>query len=126
VVGRLLVTTGVIACLALSACGGSGDTSSTTPPPPPDQTSVHWSRCAGGAFQISTSGMSCVAARQFASIEAFGKATTGGTDAEIAKSDPRTFTSGAFHCTAFPEGVNAAWHVLCAYRDKHVSFFIAP
>ena len=100
-----------------------GTTTSSSTTTTTDQTSIHWSRCPGGRFQISTSGMSCVAARQFASTEEFGKATIGPVSPNPI---PHNFITGAFHCTAFPEGVNAAWHVLCAYRDKHVSFFITP
>ena len=116
---KVVAITGLIATIALSGCGG-GDSSTTTTT---DQTSIHWSRCPGGRFQISTSGMSCVAARQFASTEAFGKPTIGPISPNPI---PHNFITGAFHCTAFPEGVNAGWHVLCAYRDKHVSFFITP
>jgi len=70
--------------------------------------------------------MTCPGADHFVSNEALGRAPTGGTPAELAKSDPRNFTAGAFRCTGFPEGRNAAWHVLCTHGDVHVSFFITP
>jgi hypothetical protein len=121
---RPLVVTGLVLALALAACGGS-DTSTVTSQPP-NKTALHWSRCAGGFFQISTVRMSCRGADHFVNNEALGSATTGGAPAELAKSDPRNFTAGAFRCTGFPEGVNAAWHVLCTHGHVHVSFFITP
>jgi hypothetical protein len=120
---RLLCATGVIVCLALSACGGGNDSSSTTTT---DQTAVHWTRCAGGFFQISTAGMSCHAAKHFVSKEALGKTPSGGTNAQVNNSDPRNFTAKPFECTGFPVGRGAAWHVLCVHGDQHVSFYITP
>jgi hypothetical protein len=119
---RLLVATGVIVCLSLSACGGGNNPTSTTTAP--DQTAVHWTRCPQNGFGESVAGISCRAhgARPYR----FPARNITGSAGRIRQSDPRTFTGHGFDCTQFPLEDGFGWHVVCARGDQHVSFYLTP
>jgi hypothetical protein len=119
---RLVVLTGAIVCLALSACGGGNDSSSTTAPP--DQTAVRWSRCPISGRGESVAGISCRArgARPYR----FPAKNITGSAGRIRHSDPLTFRGHGFDCTQFPLEDGFGWHIVCARGEQHVSFYSTP
>jgi hypothetical protein len=121
---RFVAIAGLMAVVALSACGGEDSSATTTPPP--DQSGLDWSRCSRSDYLTSTVGISCQDADRFINREALGKTPTGGKPQALLKADPRNFEVGAFDCTAFAVQVGAGWHVFCQRADRHVSFFISP
>jgi hypothetical protein len=116
---RLVVLTGVIVCLALSACGGGNDSPSTTTTA---QASVHWSRCPDSNFGMSVAGMSCREGRR----HMYATRNSTGTAESIRTSDPRTFTREGFDCTQFPLEDGFGHHIVCARGDQHVSWYSTP
>jgi hypothetical protein len=133
---RLLVISGTIATLLLSACGGGSSSTSQVDGTGQGATGVadvvpapgvHWSNCGPRLYGMSTSGISCHAAQGFVDEKAMGKAPTKGARHHyVPKSAPRNFTAGGFSCTQFPVPDNFGWHYLCSRANQHISFYISP
>ena len=119
-VTRLLVLAGILAVLALSACGGGSSATTITD----HITRIHWSRCPH-AHGASVSGMSCRAAK--AEQHRFlDKGDTTSSAARIRTSDPQYFGEDGFACTQFPLEDGFGWHIVCSRGNQQLSYYRTP
>ncbi len=118
-VTRLLVLPGILAVLALSACGGGSSTTTITD----HITRIHWSRCPH-AHGASVSGMSCRAAE--AEQHRLPVENITGSAARIRTSDPLIFAKDGFACTQFPLEDGFGWHIVCSRGNQQLSYYRTP
>jgi hypothetical protein len=121
---------------AESPRGGTGGGSSAAAAPRDHKpVAVRWTRCppshgdppGASNWAGSVAGISCHALGKLI-VRHFLRYPTNapsGSDA-IRVSDPSTFHSAGFHCTAFPLEDGGGWHNVCDQGDRHISFFFTP
>ena len=130
--------------LGLAACGGggtgaggSGAAQRSAAAHRASQASLRWTRCptgnigptSAGGWGASVAGISCRAAGPIIAhhIVRYPPGPRAGTSAAaIWRSNPSSFHSVGYTCTAFPLPDGGGWHVLCDDGARHISMFFTP
>ena len=119
--------------MGLPACGGGGAAKTAHPE---IQASVRWTRCpagpgptSAGGWAASVAGISCHAAGPIIAhhiVRYPPGPRAGNSAAAIWRSNPSSFRSVGYMCTAFPLEDGGGWHVLCDNGARHISMFFTP